>query len=231
MTAGTIGRAPRPVLLLDTCALLDILRAPYRAQVPSGVVQAAASIVKSFDRGAPEVWVITTKLIAQEWRNNVHTVRGELDTHLKRLDRELAKASSSAAQLGIGTRFVGPTSLGLSEHLFNLSEGLLNTSIQLTGTERFHQKAMHRLLHNHAPASKGKGEPQDCLIIEQYLDLSRELRQQAYSEKIIFVSSNTKDYGRPGELRFPLAGDFKDHGIEFATSLAWAWSLIRQLCV
>jgi hypothetical protein len=75
-----------------------------------------------------------------------------------------------------------------------------------------------------APSSKGKPEYKDCHIVEHFLELARMLRSGGLTEKIVFVSSNTEDYGKGPDGRPPLDAEFRAVQLQFVTDIAWAES-------
>ena len=64
----------------------------------------------------------------------------------------------------------------------------------------------------------------DCVVIETYLEIARGLRAGGLAAKIVFVSSNTRDYaGETGStLRPDLAREFATLNMEYAPNLAAA---------
>jgi hypothetical protein len=73
-----------------------------------------------------------------------------------------------------------------------------------------------------APSARGKSESKDCLIIEHYLKLVTDLRAAGFVERVVFVSSNSNDYGKPTALRPPLDTQFGTAEIEYVNNFQWA---------
>jgi len=63
----------------------------------------------------------------------------------------------------------------------------------------------------------------DCTILEEYLEVSRQVRQAGFAKKLVFCTSNTKDYCQTGGGLFPaLAAEFQTVGLVFTHDLPWA---------
>ena len=64
----------------------------------------------------------------------------------------------------------------------------------------------------------------DCVVIETYMDVIAKIRDAGLTSKVVFASSNTKDYmGETGRILNPdLAAEFAKLSIEYAPNLAAA---------
>jgi hypothetical protein len=73
------------------------------------------------------------------------------------------------------------------------------------------------------PPSKQGGEVKDCVIVEECLELTRQLRANGFARKCVFCTSNMDDYGGPsGGLHPTLATEFAAVGLAFTSNLPWA---------
>lgn len=224
--------APVPVLCLDTCALLDIIRVPIRFhkdKISVEVITAAFDLISKASTDKPDLWILTIELVEKEWLENAANVHTELKTHLNNLHYALDHFSKAQNKIETDSQFY-QTDLrcfNLVQQLYSLSESLLKTSIIVENDDNCKIKAMNRVSTDDAPAGSkhGKNEAKDCMIIEHYLYLCRELRNNGFSEKCLFVSSNTQDYGHPQRLRSPLDVQFASVDLIFAKDFAMAKSM------
>jgi hypothetical protein len=71
------------------------------------------------------------------------------------------------------------------------------------------------------PARKGRDSTKDCVAVETYLEAVRKVRAQNSAVRIVFVSSNTKDYADGGGagLKPDLAADFAAVNMEYQPKL------------
>jgi hypothetical protein len=117
--------------------------------------------------------------------------------------------------------------VGLVDQLLSLSEQLLNASLHLEGHNDTNMRAFARAANNTPPSRKG-GEIKDSAILEECLEVCRQLSAMGCSRKRIFCTSNTNDYcATGGGLHQNLAGDFGAVGLDFVTNLPWALSELK----
>src|SRR5258708_5063639 len=82
---------PAPVLFLDTCAVLDVLRvASDRDSTPDRLIPAAQEVATRAYPPGHKLWLIASDLIDLEWRDNFQTVLANAEAHIARTDRSLA---------------------------------------------------------------------------------------------------------------------------------------------
>jgi hypothetical protein len=215
---------PAPVLLLDTCSIIDIIRVPIRPT--RDLLEAAQRILDRTVTPQRKLWNVVNQQVVQEWYDNAANVAREVTA-------AIARTEESARRLLATARYIAPSQslsafslggLGLEGLLLTLSRSLLDGSAVLEDDEACLQRALGRMRNGIAPSSKGKPEYKDCHIIEHFLELARRLRSCGFSDQIIFVSSNTEDYGKGPGGRPPLDAEFRAVQLEFATDIAWAES-------
>ena len=243
--ARLIASEPAPLLLLDTCALLDVLRAPQRGDDPSIAIGAAVEILRR--ASAPRrIWVLAAGIIQIEWSDNATAVITSLATHIKQVDHwvrglsvtlralppaaELASKGAAESSLAPGGR-AGFEALRISERLNALAEALLRSVVWLEADAEILLAAHQRSAMNLKPASRGKRERPDCQIIETYFSLCRGLRANRFSERSVFVSANKGDFcadGAPLAFHVDLAPACSECQIDFAINLGHAISILDR---
>ncbi|KVD94543.1 hypothetical protein WI90_07765 [Burkholderia ubonensis] len=85
------------------------------------------------------------------------------------------------------------------------------------------------MLELRTPAQKGKDSMKDCVVIETYLDAVKALRNSGLSSRIVFLSSNIKDYtGKEsgGLLNADLGKEFANLNIDYARNASQAKYLL-----
>jgi hypothetical protein len=217
----------RPVLLLDTCAILDIIRVPIR-RAKSDLLGASQKLLARAGSSPRRLWILVNEQVVQEWDDNAANVTGEVEAVIARTEDAARGLVASAQGLAPNQR-VSSFSLGglkLDQLLLARSESLLKIASIIADDDTCHQRAVDRMRQRVAPSSQGKQEYKDCHIIEHFLELARGLRRGGFAESIIFASSNTSDYGSvPGKP--PLDGEFNSVSLQFVTDIAWAESLLK----
>jgi len=222
-----INAHPTPLLFLDTCAILDLIRVPYRDGLPLDMIDATKRLLLKAISQPPQLWVVIADQVEKEWQDHERRVSDELKVEIDKCQDKLTRFSD-VLQLLLSTTY--PTHLtqfSLETHLANLSKEVLEVSLKISQDNELVTKAWQRVQDGLAPAAKGKEEMTDCVIIEHYLEVCQRLRNTGFSQPIIFVSSNVTDYGNPPKsIRPPLDTQFSNLGIKFVTRLNWAMSLI-----
>jgi hypothetical protein len=220
-----IASKAQPLLLIDTCSLIDIVRVPLRGNINHSHIQGAIDIARMGKSG--QISLAVTNTIYNEFKTHLAPTCIELERYIQELESKNSSIISAIESVGLSYRFSinGLAKQKLPEKLSELAEDLFSLSFMLKRDTGCGDRAHNRVELVQAPASRGKSESKDCLIIEHYLDLTKKLRATGFDKKIVFVTSNSKDYGTPGVLRAPLDLEFKAARIEYCNNFAWALSV------
>jgi hypothetical protein len=217
-----------PVALLDTCAILDAIRAPVRDAIPSAVVDAGIALTRKATETPRALWPVVVEDVWLEYDAHRSTVTAEVE-------RDIAKRAARIEQLRATASVLAPEftwqpteldRMRLHTRLHTAADALVGASLLLAHDTSLMNRAARRVMAAHAPSAKGKDELRDCLIVEQYLALATALRASGFSQPIFFLSSNSTDYGAAPRARAPLDGEFVALGIEFVSNLAWLLSVL-----
>jgi hypothetical protein len=87
-TVAQVAAAGVPVLFLDTCSVLDIIRAPIPERKLVGCVEAATELIAQATAAPPLCSIIVGSFVPAEWGKNTQPVLAELERRLKRMDEE-----------------------------------------------------------------------------------------------------------------------------------------------
>ena len=212
-----------PVLFLDTCVLLDIVRLAIDRRFQRGEAEAAKKLWEVAAGANPSCLLVVASLISKEWEDNVEKERKNGIEHIAKIDHQLNCFHEACLGLGVdvGQPKVRYADLGLVENLVELSKQLLDTAVRLDRDEGCRSRASDRAIERIPPALL-KSELKDCIIIEEYLAVCRELKPLGHRKRRVFCTSNKADYCLDSELYPRLAADFADVGLEFSMKLALA---------
>jgi hypothetical protein len=213
----------RPVLFLDTCILLDIIRATYRC-LGGAYVQRAADLHGLLTSDPSQCALVVASMVPTEWSDNAADVRDEVRAHLRKIQDQATHFHEACAAPGIALTFARPfyEGVGLADRLYDLSKALLDNSVRLEPDIGCMSRGVARVV-SRTPPSKQGGEVKDCVIVEECLELTRQLRANGFSRKCVFCTSNLDDYGGPGGVLHPtLTAEFAAVGLRFTTNLPWA---------
>jgi hypothetical protein len=212
--------APAPVLMGDTCGLLDVARSPLRPK--SGGLIPAAEVVDAAERQPKELHVVVPALVAEEWDRHYAATCKELRDHIDKTRTAVTalRAACEAFRIPPPDEISSGVEL-LKDVLPDLALRLFNSAIVLASDKACRREASVRSRLDEPPARPG-GSAADCIIIEHCLGLATLLEVSGFALPRVFVSSNTKDYCERGSLRPKLVRDFKPVGLQFASNLAAA---------
>lgn len=216
-----------PVLCLDTCVILDIMRDPTRENASPADRVAAVSILSAMEAQNGLVGLLAAQ------------VRVEFDEHLKPVEDEAAKALSKLRDrlqrldaMNVALGGMGATDVSHYDDYVSRSkstaERLIAAAPLVPQSDEMTSRAFRRLNEARTPATKGKQSMKDCVVIETYLDAIRKLRKAGLTSPVVFASSNVKHYaGESGSvLRPDLAAEFAELGIQYAPNLPAAKHLL-----
>jgi hypothetical protein len=218
-------QADCPVLFLDTCELLHIIRAIKReecSRYPAEAVRLRAALQAT----PPTCRLVLSHLTRREWEDNHPAALKESRDHLTTLYNYSAAYHDVREALAHPIPFARADYLnsGVAEALLDLSKGLLDAAIEIDREEGCLSRAMDRVLSKIPPSRKG-GEFKDCAILEHCLAVCRELRAGQFARKLIFCTSNVKDYCEAKPLLHPeLAAEFAPINLTYKPNLVGAVS-------
>jgi hypothetical protein len=207
---------PSPVLFLDTCILLDVVRAPYRDL--RDVVRTAVELRTLLANTPPVLWLVVGELVRQEWADNIDSARKDCD----RATDIFAAVADAAARVGL---LVPPvvTPLALTDSLRQLAADLLRGSIELERDGVCRERAVERVVQKRRPSHKN--EVKDSILLEQYLECARQLRAAGLTRPIGFISSNKADFAATqagGGVHPDLEPEFVAVKMDYFTSITAA---------
>jgi hypothetical protein len=226
--ADRIATAGLPVLCIDTCSLLDIIRDPYRdTSLPHNAVSALA-LLQMMESGTSVV-----SLLADQ-------VRLELATHMQGIVDEairgLGKLREHIERVdGLVSAFSPPVQTDIRHwdtHVAKATEVLqrwIGASVVAPQSPDVPMRAYSRVMHARAPARKGKDSLADCVILETYIEAATELRRRGMTTPIVLLSSNVQDYAAPpgrSMLHLDLQSEFDRIGMAYATGYGMAKSFL-----
>lgn len=227
-----IERDTRIVLFVDTCIFLNIVRSPIRENINNTEVGSAINLLKILEESKPKVTVVINETIKDEWSNNIQSTIEELKKGIKETTTNYKKIVDAYNFItpNFNFDFSNLIEVDLNTHLKNLSYNLLECAYIIQREDRHAVNAWKRVRENILPAQKGKAEPKDCEIFEAFIDLSKNLRTSGYSGKILFLTSNHRDFGKPNAST-SLSQEMETLNSELINSLSWGLSLTKTALI
>lgn len=208
------------VLCLDTCALLDLMRDPTREKFDSRHVAAALDLLARIEASKPTLLLLLAEQVCVELRDHMDKIEDETSRVVERLNDEVNQTIEIMAAhelVGVPAQLDLPT-LNFPAAARATVERFISAGYIVRKETEFVERAYSRVSRGLAPSARAKQSMKDCVIIETYLHVARELRARQFNEKIIFLTTNTADYadGTRRRLHEDLASDFTQAGMELA---------------
>lgn len=205
-----------PVLMLDTCVLLDVIRDITRQDVKYHHVQAAMAMLQAAESGANLV-LLMAEQVSAELQINLPDVEKGAETSLKKFLALVKHVDQVAAEFGaVGMM----ASSHLADHVVRARATMdrwEKAALPATPGLGVPSKAINRVVNAIAPSRRGKDSTKDCLILETYLEAAAQLRAASFTGEIVFGSSNTDDYvdKATGKLYQALSIEFASHHMQY----------------
>ncbi len=215
-------QANLPVLCLDTCSILDIMRDPTRDEARPSDFAVALDLL---DRIEPQKSLVA--LVCDqariEFSEHVDHVEKECGEKLQKFAEKIRRIDEIAKHLGANGSAATGHILGHSARARAVSERLLGACESAPQSAQIRDRAFDRVYRAIAPAQKAKDSLKDCIVIETYLEAIQRLRNGGLSSKVVFLSSNTNDYlDQAKKLPTALRAEFDALGMEYAPNFGAA---------
>jgi len=224
-TVASVQALPAPVMFLDTCVLLDIIRAPLRNA--ASAVEAASQLLTGTQHAPPSVYLVIGCPTPREWNDHVDQVVTDCTTAVNSVNA----VSEAWGFLGVGGIPPLPVAaMQLPNRLRGLSRDLLNASILLDKDADSLDRAIDRIINVLRPMRKEGKSAKDAVIVEHAIGLASALRVAGIVQTCVFVSSNTNDFAKSKitTLHPDLAGAFgAPTNLDYAASITAAVSLLQ----
>lgn len=213
-----LNRSRVPILFVDTCALLDIVRAPCRGRTKELLSAQRLEAALKAKRAA----LCAAEITLDEWNRNIGAVVDEVEAAER-------KANETVNAFVLAARLVGnPTAsradlsqLHVPAKLREWSERMLGHASLVTPTRAVQSATWERQANNLAPSKRGKDSHGDCTIVETLLAVGGERTPTA--GRLVFLTSNTKDFANNGTLHSDLEPEFKR--VNATATFHWEWAL------
>ena len=190
--------SPKPLLLLDTCELINIVQSLKEKRK---WLETAVDILGKLTLNPDSFEIVISELVRIEWQQNALAKKKDLDNYIESLDSQIARMHQAWSHLRKPLPFKPAEygKLALSDHVMSLVNNLMDQAAEISFDDDCKNKAFSRVIGKKQPS--GSGQFKDALLVEHYLRLSNLLKVEGYPYRRIFVTSNVKD--------FSLRGDYK----------------------
>ena len=226
---SVIRSKDNPIILMDTCSIIDIIRVGLRDNIQINHLVGALEVLKKLEND--EITVILVEVVAEEIQDHKEHTVAELSTEQKKLKEQVIKLLEVSKTLNIPCDVSynnANLKISIEDTLSKVIDRLIEQSIIMQEDDECTLDATRRSRANKTPSQKGKGSIKDCLIIEHYLKLVKNLRSINFDKAVIFITSNFKDFGVAPEPKFPLNDEFNSLQIQYCNNFQWALKIIQE---
>ncbi len=212
-----------PVLCVDTCTVLDVIRDITRETVTTNDVSAGFAMLIIAEAGS-DLIILMAEQVTLEIASNVANVELEAQTALKKFLAQTQRIHDVAIAFGAQ----GNLQISHLDQHVNRAKPVLDRWEQVANViphnDGVSSRAFKRVNGPRTPARLGKESMKDCVIIEAYIEAAGQLRTAGMTAPIVFASSNTKEYFAPNtrHLHSDIAADLAAVGIEYAPNFGAA---------
>jgi len=155
------------LFILDTCVLLDIVRAPVRREFSPESARALVDVVSWVRAQDQLIRIIIPSLVREEFELNLQKVQDDAVQDLSRTLSNLAHARQTLDILSARTQ--SPPTDDASQWIADcvrFARDLINSAQELPTSDEDVRRAGMRSLKGLAPAKRGKSSLPDCVITE-----------------------------------------------------------------
>lgn len=212
-----------PVLCVDTCTVLEVIRDITRESVLLSDVGAGLALLITAETDS-DLIVLMAEQVTIELAAHVSGVEDEAKAGLKRFQSQAERIQDVAAAYGAqGALQVRH----LDDHVSRARAVLdrwKNIARMVPHNDGIASRAFRRVNAPRTPARRGKESMKDCVIVEAYIEVATQLRAAGLGAPIVFASSNTKEYYAPNtrRLQSDIAADFAAMSMEYAPNFGAA---------
>lgn len=212
-----------PVLCVDTCTVLDVIRDITRETAVAHDANAGLALLAAAEAGS-DLIVLMAEQVTIELAAHVAGVEVEARNALARFRAQAQRIHEVA--LAYGAQGMLPLD-HLEGHVAR-ARTVLNrwrdVASVVPHNDGVASRAFKRVNEPRAPARLGKESMKDCVIVEAYIEAADQLRSAGLVAPIVFASSNTKEYFAPNtrSLKDEIAADLEDVGVEYAPNFGAA---------
>ena len=216
-----------PVLCLDTCTMLDVVRDITRESAQLVHANAGLELLRKAE-SRTALTVLVADQVQLELANNLPGVEQDAQSALVKFRSQAQRIDDIATAFGA---LGGLQTLHLHDHAIrarSVFDRWTAIAHRVTHDADATARAFLRVNGPRTPARLGKESMKDCVIVETYLEAVSQLRSAGLTSAIVFTSSNTKDYHAPGSshLALDVAADFGALQMEYAPNFGAAKHLL-----
>lgn len=221
---------PTPAMVVvDTCSLLDIVRAPIHERVSVSDIENALWMLNASQGKQPCLQLVVDGWVLEEYRRTIDGVSQNVKQQLEALWARYNRATGIVAALDslqVEPMDARPWIEEAISRGKQIVEEFLAAAANISASDEDERRANLRTKKARPPSCKGKGSQADAVMTELALRLAGERGDQQANAPVILLSSNTNDFCEGKVLKTELQVEFDAVGLKYAPT----WSAARYAC-
>ena len=212
-----------PVLCVDTCTVLDVVRDITRETVTTVDVNAGFALLSMAEAGS-DLIVLMAEQVTLEIASNVSGVEQEAQVALQKFLAQAQRIHDVAMAFGAQGNLQVRHLDGHVGRALPVLDRWKQVAQLVPHNDGVASRAFRRVNEPRTPARRGKESMKDCVIVEAYIEAASQLRAVGMTAPIVFASSNPKVYFALNNMHLQgdIAQDLGVVGIEFAPNFSAA---------
>lgn len=212
-----------PILCLDTCIILDMLRDPTRPDLRVHDHKASLALLNAAEAG-PGIETLVAQQVGREFRDNADRVEDEARNRIAKRRADVDSLNRLVSLYGAPGRVDLAHWSGHEARCRRLADRWLKVSAEVPDSKDIVSRAFLRLNEARTPAGKGKDAMKDCVVLETYIDAVRTLRNAGRESPAVFVSSNIRDFAATDQttIREDVRIEFEAIDLQYAPNMGAA---------
>jgi hypothetical protein len=216
------------ILILDTCAVLDLIRAPVRTEFNVSYAARARALLAAARQAQPIVHLIVSDVVRIEYARNLPIVWEDALAQFRKRGRDYRHAldvvsgyTDTPATHCVDDQWIDAN----LKHGQQLAGDFMTTAATEVATDDDHVRATRRVYSRTAPAAVGNNNLADCVITEIALRIAAARHTGAPgAPKVAFLSSNTAEFCDVTHLKPSLQIEFDAVELKYARNWGEAWA-------
>lgn len=230
-SARAIAATNTPVVSLDTCNFLDLVRVDLPQREPrADAAEVRAAVELTALANERRVVLVVPELVPGELADHIADRESEFADWVRYLDQSSDWLAKVGGVVGVPhPQSAAWSPLLLAAKLQAVVGELLGASRVLAREPICVERALARLTANPKRRPSHKKEIKDSMNLEQVFELARLLRTAGFAPPMCWISSNVKDFagaGRTG-VHLDLAPEFAAVKLDYFVTLSAALGRLR----
>lgn len=207
-----------PVVYIDTCSILDLIRG-QRDAFNGDQASAAVHLISLAE--VDKLTLAFPQQVMTEFRGNIVDIRKNGQRSIDDINTKLTQIFATMQAYGLIVPQVTQISgIGYVAAADSVINRLMAVSLVTEATPEANNKAMQRVIDGRAPAASAKQSAKDCLVLESVIETLTAARAASFAAPAFFLSANVAEYGDETKrvLHADLSPEFGALNMSFAKS-------------